>query len=254
MLYENVCYRKSFLKEVIVRIDFTTLLTELGKALPSKIANAALKAFPISEPNKMVAQELQFGKSGVRTVQTELTEWNYFGPDREKRLAIGPASLLAMYSTYTRFEELKAEFVAVVNAVFDAYPDVSASRLGIRYINNIEAPGDDPFAWGNLINPQLLGLVTRYADREHVNRVFNTIEFRYDDLNVKYQFGLPNPDFPALMRRKLFTLDIDGYVQGQQDRNEIAANLNRAHARIQEIFEDGITDELRDAMGRVDAA
>ena len=100
----------------------------------------------------------------------------------------------------------------------------------------------------------MLGLLQRFNDREHVNRLFNTVESRYDDLGVRFNFGLPNPDFPALIRRRVFVLDIDAYVQGAQDRNDIVANMDRAHDRIQQLFEESITDELRTAMKPVNAA
>lgn len=55
------------------------------------------------------------------------------------------------------------------------------------------------------------------------------------------------------MRRPLFIIDIDGYVQGLQEFGDLSANIDRAHERIQALFEESITDRLREVMrgGRV---
>jgi uncharacterized protein (TIGR04255 family) len=94
----------------------------------------------------------------------------------------------------------------------------------------------------------MLGLLNFFRDREHLSRIFHIVEFRFEDLNVKFQFGLPNPDFPSAIKNPRFVLDLDGYVQGPQDYSEIIANIDLEHAQIQRLFEESITDELRRIM------
>ena len=247
MPYEGVCYDKPFLKEVIVRVDFSAPIEELGRRLPPSVKDAALKAFPISEPKRVKAQELQFDKAGLRHVESELTEWNFYGRDREKRLTISPLFMFMTYSSYESFEALKADFSSVLTPLCEAIRDTTASRVGLRYVNNVGKDAE-PFVWDLYFDKQLLGLLARFADQEHVNRVFHIVEFRYDDLGVKFQFGLANPDFPAMIRKALFVLDFDGYAQGSQDLREILANVDRAHERIQDLFEHSITNDLRRVM------
>jgi uncharacterized protein (TIGR04255 family) len=232
---------------VIVRVDFSAPIEELGRGLQPRIKEAALRAFPISEPKRVKAQELQFGKGGVRHVESEVTEWHFYGRDREKRLTVSPISLLATYSSYTSYEVLRDEFSTVLTALCEAFRDTTASRVGLRYINNVEKDGE-PFVWNQFIDNGLLGLLTRFADPDHVNRIFHIVEYLYDDLGVKFQFGLANPDFPAMIRKALFVLDFDGYTQGSQDLREILTNIERAHERIQDLFEHSITDNLRQTM------
>lgn len=247
-MYENTCYSKPFLKEVIVRVDFGSLIPAINQSLPTRIANAALTRFPISEPQKVLEQELQFAESGVQHRKAEITQWHYYGKNRDKRLAIASAFLFATYSQYTTYEDLKADFLTVLRILFEAYPDTRASRVGLRYINNLDVSSTNPFSWSPYINNGMLGLFDFFQDQEHLTRIFHIVESRFDDLNVKFQFGLPNPDFPSKIKKPLFVLDLDGYVQGLQDYPEIASNIDRAHERVQELFEHSITDELRRIM------
>ena len=247
-MYEDVFYRKPFLKEVIVRVDFSSPMETLATKLPAKIGNAALAHFPVSEPRKAIAQELQLSAKDIQRKSQEFTEWNYYGRNREKRLVISPLATFVDYFRYSTYEMLKEDFLSILSVLFPAFPDLHASRLGLRYINQIELNGVDPFQWNEYINNGLLGLFERFTDREHIRRLFNIAEFNFDDMQIKFQFGAPNPDFPAPIRRPFFVLDIDAYFQGLQEFGDISANIDRAHDRIQTLFEESITDRLREVM------
>lgn len=247
-MFEEVCYKKSLLKEVIVRVDFSSPVEDLATTIPPKVGNAALARFPVSEPRKAIAEHLQMSAKAIKHNRQEFTEWNYHGKNREKRLVISPSVTFATYSRYSTYEVLKEDFLSILSVLFPAFPDLRASRLGLRYINHIEQSGADPLQWNEYIDKGLLGLFERFTDRQHVSRLFNIAEFNFDDLQVKFQFGAPNPDFPASIRRPLFVLDIDAYFQGLQELGELSANMDRAHERIQALFEESITDRLREAM------
>jgi len=247
-MYEDVCYKEPFLKEVIVRVDFSSPIGDLEKTLPPKVANAALVSFPVSEPRKALAQELQLSGKAIQHKSQEFIEWNYYGRNREKRLAISPAVILATYSRYSTYETLKKDFLPVLSVLLEAFPDLKASRLGLRYINNIEMVGDDPLRWNDYIDNHLLGLFERFKNRQNTNRIFNIVGLIFDDLQVNFQFGVPNPDFPAAIRRPLFVLDIDAYFQGLQELDQFSKNIDCAHKKIQALFEESITDRLRERM------
>lgn len=247
-MYANVRYEKPFLKEVVVRVDFSAPIDPLGKSLPNKVAKSAVQHFPISEPRKAFSEELQFSADRIRRTRDEITEWNYHGRDREKRLAISPAFVFATYTRYTTYEDLKADFLSVLESIFKSYPEVGGSRLGLRYINSIEISQGNPFAWSEYIDESLLGLFSRFTDREPLSRLFHIVEFKFDDVNVRFQFGMPNPDYPALIRKPIFVLDLDGYVHGLQNLAEVSENIDRIHAHIQRLFEASITNRLREIM------
>ena len=65
---------------------------------------------------------------------------------------------------------------------------------------------------------------------------------------LKIQYGMNNPDYPALIRSKEFILDYDAFYEGSQDKESIIENLERFHSKIEDMFEKSITDELRKVM------
>lgn len=249
-MYEEVSYRKPFLKEVVARVDFSAPVEALNSSVPPSIANIALRRFPIVEERKAFAQELQFSPGELHHKREEFIEWNYHGSEREKRLAIAPGFAYVTYSQYTSFECLKEDFVQVMEALFSKYSDLRARRVGLRYINTIEIRDQNPHDWTRLIDGRLLGLFSRFEDqREYVTRLFSIAEFKCDDdIKLKFQFGVPNPDYPARVRKPQFVIDIDGYSDGLQELRDLSANIDSAHARIQDLFEQSITEDLRGVM------
>lgn len=59
-MYDDICYKQPFLKEVICKINFGSAIESFSKTTPpKKIAKVALKNFPIFEPQKGHAQTVK---------------------------------------------------------------------------------------------------------------------------------------------------------------------------------------------------
>ena len=68
------------------------------------------------------------------------------------------------------------------------------------------------------------------------------------DLSVRLQYGYYNPDYPAIMKREDFIIDIDSYSTGIIYREDIEQFINDMHCEDQKCFETMITEELRKNM------
>jgi len=141
-MYETVCYEKSFLKEVIARIDFVAPIDGLEKSLPAKLANVVSTHFPINEPTEAIAQQLQLiiGPDEVKQSRTQFKQWKFYGRDREKTLSLAAPFVFVSYQQYTTYENMKEEFAAIIDAIGKAFPDARTGRFGLRYINSIDIP------------------------------------------------------------------------------------------------------------------
>ncbi|MBN1882799.1 MAG: TIGR04255 family protein [Deltaproteobacteria bacterium] len=249
-MYKEIQYKKTYLKEVIVRIDFSAHFKNLQKNMPTNISNKVLERFSISEPANMIAQEFQVSPKGVKQQQEHFMQWNYYGRNREKRLTIDMEKFFISYSRYSNFEELKEDFLGILDLLFKEDIELRGKRLGLRYINNIKMKDCDPFNWEKYIDKKLLCLFNRFHDeRSSITRIFHVVEYKHDnEIQVKFQFGVPNPDFPAKITRPLFVLDIDAYIQELLDFQQIKNHLENSHDYIQRLFEQSITSDLREIM------
>lgn len=248
-MYTTVCYEKPFLREVIARVDFVAPIVELEKALSPKLARALTDRFPISEPVDAIAQELQISGGEVQHKESRFKQWNFFGKEREKQLALAAPFVYVTYARYDTYEDMKAQFTAVVEAVKKAFPDVRAGRFGLRYINSIEITDlAAPTSWSEYIAGDLLTNVSFFADPPQLTRLIHLAELKHGDVAVRFNFGQPNPDYPAAVKRPLFILDLDAYVQAAHDMSESLEYMEQAHGWIQDLFERSITQRLRERM------
>jgi uncharacterized protein (TIGR04255 family) len=250
-MYEEVRYEKPFLTQVVARLDFAGPLSRIEKGLPDKLIVALSHLFPIIEPAAdAIFQELKL-QLGVpaEEKQTKFKQWNFFGKEREKQLTISSRFAFIAYTKYLNFEILRDEFALMVRALGEVCPDARVSRFGLRYINNIAAYGIDPqTAWNEYLSPALLSSISFFS-AEKLTRLVHIAEMKPDDtIGLRFQFGMPNPDYPAVMKRPDYVLDIDAFVQTVHELPTSLQYLEQSHEHIQHLFENSITDKLRERM------
>jgi len=242
-------YKKNFLDKVIVRVDFTKEISEIDKALPEPIVEAVMKYFPIPEPKVTHGQEYQIGPQQMAVKEVTHQEWHYYGKDREKDLSITRNSMSITYNVYNdSFENLKKTFIDAINILHNTYNDLLFRRLGIRYIDKIEFNETDYTSWDKYIDKKLLSIFDIEPDKTKLSRAFNILESNYGNMNVRFQYGMYNPDYPAPIKKKIFILDSDVFLEAVQTNQEIESNLARFHDKLGQLFESSITDELRKVM------
>lgn len=248
-MLEPICYQKSFLKQVIAKVDFATPLVKLEKGVPSGLVDAIIKYFPIIEPPAdLISQEIIFEGGGVNTKQTTIKHWIYFGKDRGKQLTLAPQNISVVYTTYSSYEETKAQFGAVIEALSKSFPDTKVARFGLRYINQIEFQLSDPTEWNDFIDPSLIASRRFFGSDDALTRLLTLTELNYGDIGVRFQFGMPNQDYPAQLKRAQFVLDLDASVSQAHDLADVLSRMDESHRRIQELFERSITEKLRRKM------
>ncbi len=246
---DSISYPRNFLTKVLARVDLASPLAGLQNELPKNISKAALQSFPIAEPKPAFSQEVVVTAKDLTAHKEEYTQWNFYGRNREKRLRIVPEAFFVVYNNYDRYETLRQEFLTIVDSFFTSFEaDAQPSRLGLRYINQLDVPGSGPLDWQAYVNDELLGLFSYAIEEAQLSRVFSNFEVVFSDFNLRFQFGVHNPDYPAPMRRRAFVLDYDAYFKGPLEPNEIRDCLNKYHEAIQRLFERSITDKLREIM------
>jgi len=248
-------YKKNFLDNVIARLDFATELPGVADTLPAEVAAIAVKHFPIDEPKKLVGRELRINPKGEVSTKSfgSLTEWHYHGKNREKSLCVAPRFMFIVHKQYQSFDIFKNDFLPIVSALFKVYSNdksIVVKRFGLRYINNIHFNEDNPTSWVQYLADKLLPIFEVAEDKKQICRAFNNLVLNYGDMLLKFQYGMNNPDYPALIRSKDFILDFDAFYQGLQDENEIKNNLDRFHDEIEKLFEQCITNKLREVMNQ----
>ena len=242
---DDICYKRNFLTEVIARIDFLNRIKKIEFEKPPEDSKAARKSFPIVEPKQVFEHQFQLRREKKsKDKPRQFTEWHFHGIEREKSLSIFPKGMFVKYTNYKRYELVRNDFNEVFSVVLEKFKDTQPSRLGLRYINNIEHDGD-LLDWNGLINSKMISILAFPPKKEFVSRVFHNLEFTFKEFSLRYQFGIHNPDYPAPVKRKVFVLDLDAYSQALLEPSNIVESFDMFHRQLQELFELSITDKLR---------
>ncbi len=247
-------YRNNFLKNVTVRIDLNKNLYPISSELPSSLKDKVLERFGHMQRKGALAEQIEM-KCGADPVRRHVKEnhWFFQGKTGDRALCIAPNFMWLDYKKYSDYGDLKETFLAMTEALFDAFPevpDLGMNRLGLRYYNHIELTDPALTDWSGYIDSSLLSIFSVADDRRAIARAFHNLEMNYGDLNLTFLYGMYNFDYPAPIRQKSFTLDFDGYVSRPQGRDQVAASLDALHDKISHYFEKSITDGFRDMLNR----
>lgn len=246
-MYEKICYKSPFIKEAIMRFDFPTPIPDFEKGLPPKITEAALKKFPIFEPQKQQTHEVEFGGQEAKAKIIETTNLIFHGLEKEKTLSISANALYIQVRLYKSFELFMEEALLTLRVLCESFPEIRANRVGLRYVNVLEIGKKKPLDWTEYINPKLLGIIDFY-EKDSLSRAFQILDYNFDEDSLKFQVGIANPDYPAKIKQRHFILDLDASSVGAFDYQEMVAKVKVGHERIQKLFESSITESTRVAM------
>jgi len=217
--------------------------------MPGELATTSKKYFPILEPKEIALQKLTIGPSAPQVEKADtIREWHLWGKEREKHLVITQFFMFIEFTRYSTFEDFGAHFTTLVDSLFDVSKELRVRRLGLRYINNIELAGRNSFSWSTYLNRNLLSIFKLSQDKAKIARAFHNLELNLGDYTLRFQYGMPNPDYPAPIRKRIFVLDYDAYSVGVLTKDEIRQSLPVLHDEIESMFESCITDKLRGMM------
>jgi uncharacterized protein (TIGR04255 family) len=187
--------------------------------------------------------------------------------ERSRSVAVSSTSIILEASRYHRFEDFLEHAAAAIDALGAVVRVAAASRIGLRYIDEIAQsalPGrsfDGYFAESVLAPGMLVSAVGRPQE------FLTTSRFAVGpDRNTVMRTGVlttpvVTPDGPlAIMRRTeppFFLVDIDSYWQAgaetsplRFDWSAIADILHSLHAPVRALFEHSITEKLRNELLR----
>lgn len=244
-------YKKNFLTRVLIKIDFPAPIPNLKNSLVDDLMKKALELFPIKEPRQRIGMKLEISPKEVKREDIEAaTEWVFHGRNREKSLNISPDFMYVSYKKFESFDKFKSDFFGISDILFKSYRGLQVSRLGLRYVNNIELQEPNPIDWSNYLNDNLLSFINLADDRNTISRAFHTLDLNLGNMKIRFRYGMHNPDYPAPIRKKLFILDYDAFLEGLQNEADMISNIDKFNNEIESMFEKCIKDGLREIMDR----
>jgi len=246
-------YAKDFLQDVLIRGDFASPVEGFSKSPPKGFLEAAKSAgFARLEPREVVGQTLMLGKDSLKHERVTGQEWIVHESEGKGHVNLGTGAMYISRQKHKGYESQRDAFLSLLDSLYAVQPELALKRLGLRYIDVIRLDGSTALDWREYIHDDLICSLG-FSKKAPLVRAFNVLEYDYGDFRLKFQYGMPNPDYPARIVQRQFVLDMDAYVDALLEPNDVPSVLDGAHSAVSELYEDCILDRLRDVMGVVES-
>lgn len=210
-------YKTNFIKEVILRIDYNTPISDLQSDALKRLRSMSI--FQGSEFNEEIIKgiELKFEQEEQSfRMSTIGMRGTYSLDDGIHIFRIDNQAFSLTASKYTGFDSLFSIFRSGFNAFQEVFAVEEYKRIGLRFINRIEI---DQLAgitsWKKYINPYLIPNYKHITLPENgftLRRNINDIFLGNGEHFLRYRIGIWNKDFPSKIIDKEFIVDIDCYI------------------------------------------
>jgi len=243
-------YKKNFITNVILRIDFPKILKLSEKKPPSELQNIIIDKFPILEEKRQSKIDTKIMKdSTVDVKSTIIVSWSFLNREKSINIFINPEYLTIEFYKYKNFTECFKNIKYIINNFIKLYPIKIINRVGLRYINKINLATGEPLDWNNLIHPSLFSVSREFINnKDSLLKSMHLLEFNEKEYRFRFQFGLFNSEYPNPITRKEFILDYDCMTTEEIEVSETLDKVKEFNLIITTWFEKSILDGLRKEM------
>lgn len=249
MNFDDVCYKRSCLSQVIIRFDFFEFI-DANILFGSEVEKEILNSFPKKGMQQImrfqtmnVIADSKFTKSEQMT--REGLQQEFANADGDK-IIISNMFVIIEINNYTKFEDVLKMFVPMLNALLLKI-SLTSMRTGIRYINFFSEERIKPQK--KFFTPSVASLLDVKQGGNNCIRSMAMNEYVFGDMRLNFRFGMYNPQYPHIMSKPNYVLDYDCFCDvALAGFEEMIKHIKAGHCLIQEIFEASITDNLRKVM------
>jgi uncharacterized protein (TIGR04255 family) len=189
-------------------------------------------------------QQVEFSPAGIKVTGTHQRIFRFRTHDKDWTVTVGRDSLALETTNYDDFADFIKRWANIAEAAVKALKLEHQERLGLRYVNQLEAPeGASRDALSRLVRPELLGIVGCHATTERLTKSWQELRFQLDEGACAVQHGYAQR---ADTEEWTYTLDFDSYDEAGRpiDLDGQVRTLERFNHRTYELFSWVVNDEL----------
>jgi len=243
---EDICYKKNYLAEVVARIDFATPIEALlCEVIPPDIHAAIKEHYSIYEPGKITKHGVHITDESVVSNKKEIQQWVYHGEDRGKSIIVSAHSFIVTFKSYKDYDNFKENIIDPIKKIIDLEKNIQIKRTGLRFVNIYTDIIKSFQEVNSYFHPMISSSFLNLIDSGNCSRNLLISEYIYDEIKLRMQSGIYNPDYPARIKKFDFIVDLDAYIDTPHITNNVEGLFDDIHSKIQEKFEACITNDMR---------
>jgi uncharacterized protein (TIGR04255 family) len=226
------------LKLAIVQVRYHPILAVEQAAHVADFQEGLGPAYDLIDSQKAHALTVYFGPGGMEppTQPAGETIWRFRRRDNAWLVALSSSSLGFEAAEYGVFNEFFAEFARVLGVFQERFVPSTQTRLGMRYVNEIEEENLVSEGLDRFLNSALVAPVGSDLGTDLLSSL-SDLRFRQPDGVFALRHGLIRPD--------AYLLDFDYFAEEERpfDRQDIRRAAAGFHDVIESMFIWSLSDE-----------
>lgn len=230
-----------FLKNVIFKVDFLDEI-KLSSTTIDKFQDDFSDDFPSFKPEDMVLFEMTMGQVEKTTKEKRFKIFSFNDDTIGNTIRIEPKAIIIDVKNYSTFDEFKQIILKTIQILEPENSSAIASRIGLRYINQLIIDEGNPFDWNEIIKEPLTSMINFVEIKEELSRLIGVIELNRSDYFIRFQYGWFNSEYPSPIAKKEFVLDYDCYSEDEIGISSIFSQVELFHRAIKKLFKDSMIE------------
>ena len=215
----------------------------------SEVKSVARDDLPVYQTQQVVENSINShvdfsGKPQITQNSVQFDAQVYSNREQTTKITVTPKYILLEELAYNSFNKTSAILSKIFNIIRKNSPELNISRIGVRYINNVDLTTVDRDEWSKYLKTDLISSVLSMVENSSLVRTQNMVELRFEDYIVRSVSGFINSNYPANLRQYLATLDYDAFIDGSVSPEEVEIYLAKFHTTIKELFRASLTENF----------
>ena len=237
-------YPRNFIQQVIFRLDFPISIEQLeAEERPVSFQRALLQWLPIAQEHQQRGIEFRFTPDGQESREVATTTHHFLSDDEVRKVGLDKDFLFVEENRFVSFEAFRELVVVAINTLFATYADTTINRLGLRYVNVLSPDPATEEGIRAMIPEGLVAPLSFYWG-ENVSRLLTTYEKLDGSRRTRVTTGWANPDYPSVLNRLDYLIDIDVYTQAAVTQEAVFTLLDDFQAEAKRQFARCTTAEV----------
>jgi uncharacterized protein (TIGR04255 family) len=219
---------KNEIKNFILKVD----LINDGQVELAKIAGKMSEHFDRTEKKQINKFSINFTKGASEITQGDT--FDYVLVSEKKSLSMTFSETQCAFWLESNQYRDNSLYKGIMNNVVDVVEslgnEVKSKRIGLRYINQFQCKTKRNI--GKIYGKRLSSLVrAMLSEEDTLSRIIGMEEYNNDGFKMRFQYGIPNKFYPAVIAVFDLLMDIDSFVEsesGPAEWKEIISSLNHA--------------------------
>ncbi len=219
---------KNEIKNFILKVD----LINDGQFELAKIAEKMAGYFDRTEKKQINKFSINFTKGASEITQGDTFDYVLVSELKSLSMTFSETQCAFwlesnQYKDNSLYKGIMKNMVEVVKSLGN---EIKSKRIGLRYINQFQCKTKKNI--GKIYGRRLSSLVRSMLSEENMlSRIIGMEEYNNDGFKMRFQYGIPNKFYPAVIAVFDLLMDIDSFVESEScptEWEDIISNLNHA--------------------------